>query len=200
MVLGGELYVYVKLVADIVSDDLILKSGNKLTGAENKVAALSLAAFKRLVADKAFVVDIYCVAVLSGAILNVDHSRVALAYSVDLGFNFVVGDFLNGLFELDALVVLDLNIGFYINLRYENNAACVVNGLYIKLGTADSVNAGLFQSVGVSVGDKIVDRVFVKYALAVHLFDDGAGSLAASEAGNCNVLRLLFIDLGDSVF
>ena len=49
VVILREGHVHVELVADVVTDDLILKAGDKLAGADGQAEVLGLAAVKGLI-------------------------------------------------------------------------------------------------------------------------------------------------------
>ena len=75
-----ELNVYVEGVACVVADNLLLKAGDELTGAECQVVFFGLAAFKGLAVGEAFKIDNSDVAVLSGSVLNGEDSCVPRAW------------------------------------------------------------------------------------------------------------------------
>ena len=99
-VILGEGYIYIKLIADILADNLILKAGDKLTGAECKRMTLSLAAVKSYAVLKAFKVDNNGVAVLCGAVLNRYHSGVSFSHRVYFSLNLFGGNLNSYLFSL----------------------------------------------------------------------------------------------------
>ena len=70
VVLLGESDVHDKLIADIVSDDLILKSGNERARTENEILSLGRAAFKSHAVNGPSVVDENGVSVLRRSSLN----------------------------------------------------------------------------------------------------------------------------------
>ena len=68
VILFGEGNIDIKFIADGMTDDLILKAGNKLTRSELKRGVLCFAAFKSLSVAEALVVDLDNVVVLSRAV------------------------------------------------------------------------------------------------------------------------------------
>jgi hypothetical protein len=65
VVLGGEGNVNVELVADVLANDLILKAGDELTGAEEEVLLFSCTAVESDAVYRACVVDDNVVTILS---------------------------------------------------------------------------------------------------------------------------------------
>ena len=86
-VILGEGYIYIEFITDIFADYLILKAGNELTRAEHQRVTLCLAAVKRLSVNKALEIDYNGIILFSGAVLNGNHTRIALSHSVNLGVN-----------------------------------------------------------------------------------------------------------------
>ena len=74
LIILGEGYIDVKLISHIMSDNLILKSGYKLSAAKLKGKLLSLSAVKRHSILEALKVDYYIVAVLASSVVNVNCS------------------------------------------------------------------------------------------------------------------------------
>ena len=81
VVILGEGDVDVEGFAGLVADNLVFKAGDELARAEGQMEMLRLAAFKGLVVDKAFKVDVDDIAVFSAAVLNSDGAGVAVAAS-----------------------------------------------------------------------------------------------------------------------
>ena len=187
VVIFGECYVNFKFVAYGVTANLIFKSGDELTGAELELVSLSLAALKGNVVNKAFKVVCTEVVLLCGTVAYFDHTGVTGLYSLKLFFNFFVGSVGNGTFYCDSEIVGNFNFGLCEVCCGKNNAA-LINGNNVEFGTAYDNSLFVSDSGGVSVGNNFVDSVFVEYFLAVHLFDDSAGSLAFTESGDSDVL------------
>ena len=70
MILLGESNSYIEAVASAVTNDLLLKAGNEVTGTQYQIHAFTLAAFKSNAVSKALEVDVYGIVHLSGTILN----------------------------------------------------------------------------------------------------------------------------------
>ena len=194
VILGGECNVNVKFLVDALANDLLLKSGNEGAGAELKSVISALAALKCNAVAEAFKIDNGGIAKLCSSVGNVDLTRVSLTDSLDLTVNILVAYGSNFLFYLNTEIVLDLNLRLYVNLCGENETV-LVDRNYVKLGLTNSVDSSFLKSLGVSVGNKVVDSVLIENAGAIHLLDDRAGSLTLSEAGNGDVLDLLAINV-----
>ena len=138
LVLFGELDVDGELVAGVVTYDLLLKAGDEVARAEHEVVLFSLAALKCLAVAEALKVDHCCIAVLGGAILNCDHTAVAVAYTLDLFVDELLGDLGRELLDLDAVIVLDLDLGLNDNGRLEGEAFLGNEGRF-KTGYGDDL-------------------------------------------------------------
>ena len=166
-----------------MTDYLLLEAGDEGAGAELERVVLALAAVELLIVNIAVKVDLYGVAHLCRAVGNVDKTCVSFSYALDLGVYHLVGDGGDDLICLDALVVLDLDLGLYECGSLELNVAVAYRD-DLELGAADELGTGLLSCILVSLGQQVIDGILIEYALAIHLFDDAAGSLALTEAGN----------------
>ena len=94
-----ECNVYVELVADVLANNLILKSGDKGTGTELQRELLTLAALESNAIKEALEVDYSGIAVLCSSVLNGNASCVSVANLFDLCVNssviYILGCFLN---------------------------------------------------------------------------------------------------------
>ena len=79
-VLGRECNVYVELVAGLVTDNLLLKAGNKLTRTESKLIVLTLAAVKSNAVNKALKVDNSDIVLLSLSVINRNNTGVSFLH------------------------------------------------------------------------------------------------------------------------
>ena len=138
LILLGELDVDIEFVAGVVADDLLLKAGDEVAGAELEVIFLRLAALERFAVAEALEVDDDGVAVLSGTILDGDHTAVALTNAVDLLVDHLVGDLGGELLDLDAVIVLDLDLGLNNNGRLEGEAF-LGDGSRLETGDGDDL-------------------------------------------------------------
>ena len=186
VILGGEGNVYIELVANVLAHNLLLKAGNELTGAKEKGLLLSCAAVKKNAVNRTGIVDDNVVAALSSSVCDFDLAGVSLTNHVDLVLDLVVGNLCNVLLNLDANVVSNGDVRLYENLC-RHNKTIVINGNDVKLGVAYNVKLGFFNSCAESLGENLVDSILIEYALTVHSFNYGLGSLTLSEAGYCDV-------------
>ena len=198
LILLGELDVDIELVAGVVADDLLLKAGDEVAGAELEVIFLRLAALERLAVAEALEVDDNGVAVLCGTILNGDHAAVALTNAVDLLVDHLVGDLGGELLDLDAVIVLDLDLGLNNDGRLEGEAFLRHVGR-LETGDGDDLQACCLARLVQRLGIAILHRIVIENILAVHLLDDGAGRFTLAEAGNSELLRLFFEYLRNSL-
>ena len=91
MVFGGEGDLDFKFIANTVTDDLILKSGNKGVGAQLQILLFGLSAFKGNAVGKAFVIDIGRIPVLCGTVGDFDLSALTGTDILQLLFHFLFG-------------------------------------------------------------------------------------------------------------
>ena len=192
MVLSREGYVYVEGIACYVTDDLLFKSGDKLTGAESKVILLALSALEGNAVNGALVVDNCDIALSRCAVGDVNGAGVAGANLLDLRVYFLLGGGSNGSRYLITLVFLNGNLRLYGEGRLKNNAV-VVKRNDIELRLTYGSLAALGNSFVVCLGKKRVNSLIIEYALTVHLFNYGTGSLSLSEAGNVHILNILSV-------
>ena len=199
MVLFREGNVYVELIAGHMSDDLILKAGDKLAGAELEIVVFALAAGKSNAVNKAFVVDNSDIVNSGRAIGNFDLTCVAATGNIHLRVDVCVGNLLFVSGNFDTLIILDLNGRIGVALSLENNAL-VVDLFNVVFGTAHELNACFLNSSVKSVGNGDLKSVLVEYALTVDLFYHALGSLTAAEAGNVELADILLVGSYASLF
>ena len=99
LVVLGECNVYVELLTDVLSNDLILETGDKGTGTQLQGELLALAALESNAVQESLEVDNSGIAVLCSSVLNGDASCISVAYLFDLCVNssviYILGCFLN---------------------------------------------------------------------------------------------------------
>ena len=137
MIILGEGYDYVELIADAVANDLILEAGDELTAAELEGVILALAAFKCLIAEEALEVDNDFVVHLSGSVLNRNYTCILLSDDLDLLLDILVCDLLDFLGSLDALVVRDLDLRLCYADSLELYAVFLVDRCYFNVGSVN---------------------------------------------------------------
>ena len=156
---------------------------------------LRLAAFKGLVVDKAFKVNVDDIAVFSAAVLNSDGAGVAVAHPLDFGVDLFVGDGVNLLGSLDALVILNGDVGLDNADSLHRDAVFLGNLGHFDLGANDNLQAGFVVSGLQHFRRQVVDSLFKEDAFAVELFDGLAGGFALPEAGDLELFGSLLKDL-----
>ena len=198
-VLLGELDVDVEALARVVTDNLILKAGDKLTRTELKLVAGALAALKSLAVDKALEVDNRYVALGGGTVLNGDGSRVALSHSIDACIDLLGSNAHFGLLGLKTLVCLYLDIiGLNGNLHLEENAVLADRLNIDILRAVNRLDARFLISLGNSLGESYLKCILIEDVLAVESLDNVEGSLALAETGERYLTLGLVIGLEDS--
>ena len=178
-----------------MTNDSILKSGYELAAAQLKVEVLTLAALESNVVLEALEVDVDCVTKLGGSVVNGYYSYVLLLELLDLALDVFILNGLNGLLDLDALVVLD----FYLRLgdagSLHSNACCLIDSGDLNVGSGDQLKTGLLDSVIDFLAVDQVNGFLIEESLAVLLLDQLSGSLALSETGNLNLALVLEVCL-----
>ena len=199
LVFFGEIHEDGELLASLVTDDLLLKAGDEVAGAERKVVSLRLAALKRFAVYKALKVDNSGVAVLGSSVLNGDESGVSLANLLDLLFDQLVGDLGGLLLDLDALVAVDLHLRLHDDLRLKGEAfgACLDR---LKALYRNDLDAGFLSRSVERFGIAVLHGVVIEHLGAVHLLDDPARRLALAEALDIDLLYFFFIYFIDCFF
>ena len=198
MVIFREGDVQLELVASLVADNLLLKARDELAGAEVEREVFAFAALECNAVLEAFKVNQSGVAVL-GSSFNVGQTGVSLSHSFQLGVDVGSHDGLDGLFCLDALVVLNGYVRFYSDGRFEVEAVALLD---LQVGDVRAVNrldARFFYSGLVSCRVNHVDGVVIEELFAIHLLDHRLWRFALAEARQSDGLYLLFIRLHQSV-
>ena len=196
MVLLREGHVNVKLLTDLLANDLILKAGDKCAGADLKIVALSLTTVESNSVNRALVVDVCDIALLARSVGDLNGSCVSLANLLDLLLNVLLGSLSNLLCNLKCIVACDLYLRLNKALSLKHDVTVGRNE--IKLGVSNDVEAGLLKCLLKCVGNARVDSILKEDTLAVHLLDDSLRRLSASEAGNVDILYVLLVRLNFS--
>ena len=195
----GEGDVNGEFLAGAMTDYLLLKAGNEVSGTERKAVVLSFAAFKGYAVGEALKVNNYGIAVLCSSVLNNDHAGVAVSYLLDLRVNELVGDFGGFLFDLKTLVAVYGQSGLYEDIGLEGKAV-LARLDRLELFNSDDLQLLLLSRLIESIGIALLHRVVIEHLGAVHSLDDVSGSLALSESGDIDLLDLLLIYLVDRFF
>ena len=198
MVIFREGNVYFELVAFFVTNYLLFKARDELTGAEYQREVFTLAAFECNAVFETFKVDQSGVAVLCSS-FNIGQTGVSLSHSVQLCVDVSSHDGLYDLFSFDAFVVFNGNFRFYGNGCFEAEAFAV---LYLQVGyicTVNRLDFCFFNSCFVSCWVYHIDGIVIEELFAIHFFDHCFWSLAFAEARQSDGFYLLFIRLYQSV-
>ena len=131
-VICGEGHVDIKLISDVLADNLILKAGNEAAGAESEIIFLSFAAFESDTVYKAFEIDDRDISVFCGTVGYFKHSAVGTSCLIDLTGDILVGDDSRLLFDFEFSVIHNGCDGLCPDLCDDDNAF-VVDLFDIKL-------------------------------------------------------------------
>ena len=199
VVVLGEGDVDVLLLAGAHADHLLLKAGDKLSGAKLQVEVLALAALEGNAIVEALEVDVGGVAHLGGTLHGLRGGHI-LGHTVQFGLHLLVGNSGLSLLHLQALVLAQRNLGVDFSGQGQGHAAVLANLHIGQAGTADGLQALLLRNGKViNLGENLFQTVFVENVSAVHGLDHLPGGLALTEAGNHDLLTSLevgFVDTG----
>ena len=193
MVVLGEGDIQVLLLADLHADDLVLKAGDKLAGADLQVKVVALAAVEGHAVHEALEVDVGHVALLNLA-LHADHAAVAVRHLLQAGVDIGSQDLHLRLGGLDPLVLAQGHLGVHGHGGLEGEAL-LAHLQQLHLGIAHHLQLLLLDGGAVGVGQGGVDGLLVEDGLAVHALDHLAGRLAGTEAGHADAAALLSVSL-----
>ncbi len=197
--LAGELFCGVGLrESDVHSaglarrdaDELILEARNESAGADLHRDVAAGAAFERHAVDLAGEIDHGAVAALRLGALGLGGERPVLLGDLADGFvDLGVGDFGDGLFELDALEVGDLDrrhdldrhrVG-EIGLAFDHLLDRFLVGRQRDLRFAHQLQAAVGDDLGVGLAHRVLDRLG-HHRAAVQALEMGDRHLAGTEA------------------
>ena len=198
-ILLGEGDVYGEFLSRVFPDDLILKSGNKTSGAEFQRITLSLSAVKCLSVNETFKVDNNGVSVLRGSAFNVNETRLLLLIVREFLRNVRFGHFNGFLCQFKTLVSLDPDLGLNGDGRLETEA------VFADFENFDVRSVNRFDLCFVyrrlvSLGIDLFHGVVVEHARAVHSLNHFSRSLALAEAGNVEFLYVFSVRFFDCFF
>ena len=197
VVLFREGDVDVEFLVDLLADDLLLKTRDKLPGAEHERLMLALAARKRLVVHETFVVDHDGVAVRRRAVIHRDKAGLAVLEFRQLRVHVRVGHVDRRFFGFHAEIVFDGDLRFDGDHRFEDKAL---------FADRDNVQVDLiFDELIAALRDRAIQRVrihdihriFVEHLFAVHPLDDAARRLALAETRHVDFFNVPMIRLFD---
>ena len=191
LIILGECYVDGELLIGVLANDLLLKAGDKLTGADLKLEAVFLAAIECLAVHEALKVDNNGIAVLNCSVLNGNESAVLFLHSLELLFNILIGYSLGRLFNFYTHIVGNFNLGLGDALYLERNAVLLGKSGNVDLGSVNESKLSLVDSAANDLGNHSIYSIIIEAALAVEIFDHLTGSLALSESGNVDLILSL---------
>ena len=182
MVLLRECDIYVDVVADIFTDQLILEIIDEAVAADHEIVILAFAACEGFVIYISVEVDLYDVVLLYGSVGNLDLAAVLLADAVELCVYIGCENFDCTFFYLDAFVVAEFNLGTdgYGCSKYEGVVVVDIDHLITR--SRDDLEVAVLHCLFVGIRCCEVDGIIVKYLFAVHLLDHLAGYLTFTES------------------
>ena len=183
MVVLREGAVYIKIFADGMAGNLLLKAGDELVGTQGQGEFLAFAALKGDAVDESFKIEDHIVAHLSGTVLYRDGSASSLLQFCDLRVHILIGDGVFNLFRLDALVALDLDLGLHSDGGFKGKAV-FADFQDLDIRTVHRGDPCFFGGRLIGGGVQLVDRVLKEHALTVHFLNHMPGRFALAETGN----------------
>ena len=205
MILLGEGNVYVALFADALTDQLILEAVDEAVGTDDKRMILALASGKCHTVAESFVIDYSGVAVLYGAILDVNLAGVLLLRLLKLFLNLLIGNGNLNLVNRYTLVLAERNFRLfgYGSGKYEILALADLGN--VNLGTGYDLDAAVLCSLVISLRNQDIGSILIKHRLSVHLGNDGIRCLTFPETLNVQFVLILlkcllagFLKIGSS--
>ena len=194
LVLLRESYIHIKFLFGLVTGHLLLKAGDKGTGAQLQRIVLALAAVKCNAVHKALKVDLCGVAHLGSTVFNSHQSAVSVQHIGQLVGHILIVCLCGQLHSLQALILAQLDLRIHSDLHGHIHALGLADGLYIQLGgRVHRAQTGLLNGSRNNCGIHDLQRVLIEEALTVELFDHTLGSLALSEAGQLDRFSALQI-------
>ena len=184
MVLLGELHLQVLLLADVHTDHLLFKAGDKGMAADLQHLLFGGAAGKSHAVHCAGVVQIHGVAVLHRAVFHVNGAAGLVLVLADTGVDHLVGQLLLFRFNGQSLVVAQLYIGAYKHFQMELQVFACADLIQINLGPVHGMKVIFLHSRFIHVRENHFKRIIIENAFAVHPLDQAPGSFAFAEAGN----------------
>ena len=188
-VVVGERRVDGLLLAGGDADEALLEAGDQAAGADLDELVAALAALEGLAVDRPDEVEDHEVAVLRGAVDDLQAGH-ALAHLVDLRVDGVgVGGRLAA-HDLKLAVPAERRRRAHADLEGEGQRLALVGQLaevQIDVGIADRRDAGLVDGLHVPVGQTAADRLVEDRLAADALDDDGRRNLAGAKAGDLHL-------------
>ena len=198
MVLIGEFYVKVLLLANVHAYHLLFESGYEHTGAYHQRLMLGSAAFKLHPVNGAGIVKLYLVAIFNGA-LNVYHASNVLTLTLDLGIDHFVCNIILLLFNFYTLVLAQRDLRHNGNDSFKRNIFSFLGAEYGYIRPVHRLYVMLLDSRLVHRRICFVKSIIDKNVPSVSLLNNSLGSMSLAEAGNRDGLAQLKIRLVNSL-
>ena len=182
MILGREGYIDLACLADVLANQLLLKSLDEGVGTDGQRIIKSLATFKGLAVNIALEIDGGLVAVLYRTIGDIHQSGCSLAGCLQLLLHILVGNGSVSLLHLNALVLAQGNFRLNGNFCSVDKALALLHLFYFDLRAGNDVLTALFHSLRIGIINAGIGSVLIEQACAVHLLDNLERSLALPES------------------
>ena len=191
MVLGGEGYIDIKALANLMTDYTLFKAGDKLTRAKRKGVILAFAAFKSNIADKSLIINNSSIAQLRlGTLGSLSHTSIAVSHGIQFILNVSVRYLIALALNLQPLVLAQSDLRLNSNLG-NKGVLGTVRIFQLHLGIGNRFQTGFLESLLVGIAVAGIDGVLIEIALAYHLVNDALGSLALTETGDIELGGIL---------
>ena len=195
MVLSREGHVYVALLADVLTDQLLLEGIDEGVGADGQRIIVALSAVESLSVHIAVEVDGHQIAVLNGSVLNGHQTGVFISHAADLCVDICVCHICLHLLYLYALVLAQGHFRLYSHNGCVDEILTLFDLGNVHSGAGNDHKSALLCSVRIALVDHFVGRIFKEYACSVHLFDHFKGSFAFSEARDIESAFALIVSI-----
>ena len=193
MVILGESYVNFKILADFLACNLFLKTGDKVTAAENKAVVLTLAAFKTLTVNVSVKVKVNLIAHFTNAFFGCCNACRIILHLFNFGVNILVRYIIALFFSRYTLIITEFNLRSYGNKRTEYKVFALFKLNYINLGHFNGVNLCLRHCFIICIGNNKVYSVIVKNGFRIIFLNDFSGRMTLSEPGDINLLHIFLV-------
>ena len=193
LIILGECYINCKFLACLMTDNLILKAGDKCTAAECKAVVFCCTALKCFTVKQTLEVDNSDIFIFSSLILNGNKTAVSLLNLLYFLFNILICYFERYRLILKTLITVYRNLRLNCDncLEYKTVLACFFD---IKVNLIlDHFKTCFICSSNNCCGIKILDCILIEHALSVFLFDKSSRCLTLSETGDIDLLDFSFI-------
>ena len=196
VVLLRERHVDVTRLADLHADELILETRDEAVGTNLKRMIFALAALEGLAVDEPLEVERHKVAFLDfRALGGVDHPAAATTHALDFLVDVLIRDLIDLLFDLDALVLAERDLGLRREACLEDDVLALFQSHDLDVRARNGRHVLLLQGIGKRLVRHGVKRRIENCLLADALLDDAARRLALAKARDAHAVRKILASL-----